>query len=140
MIHDHCVACGQSDNLNQHHLVPRSLGGTDATDNLLTLCGSCHAKAHQVKATWKHSELTRKAMRNKQANEEYIGGNTPYGFGLINGNLIKNLHEQEVIQKAKDFHATGLSLRKIAAELDKLGIKTRKDSIFAANQIKRMVA
>ncbi len=48
--------------------------------------------------------------------------------------------EQEVIQKAKAYHAKGLSLRKIAAELDKQGIKTRRGSIFAANQISRMVA
>ena len=66
MIHDHCVACGQSGNLNQHHLVPRSIGGSDDDSNLITLCGSCHAKAHQVKADWRHSELTTKALKEKK--------------------------------------------------------------------------
>ena len=50
MKHDHCVACGSKEHLTQHHLVPRSMGGNDEDSNLLTLCGSCHAKAHQVKA------------------------------------------------------------------------------------------
>ena len=50
MKHDHCVACGSTEQLTQHHLVPRSMGGNDEDSNLLTLCGSCHAKAHQVKA------------------------------------------------------------------------------------------
>lgn len=86
------------------------------------------------------AERTQDAIRYKQSQGEYIGGEVPYGFQLVNGELAKDDAEQEVIQKAKDFHAAGLSLRKIAAELDKLGIKTRKDSIFAANQIKRMVA
>ena len=86
------------------------------------------------------AERTRDAMRHKQANGEYIGGEAPYGFKLVAGELIADEAEQEVIQKAKTYHAEGLSLRKIAAELDKQGIKTRRGSIFAANQIKRMVA
>ena len=86
------------------------------------------------------AERTRDAMRHKQANGEYIGGEAPYGFKLVDGELIDDEAEQEVIQKAKTYHAEGLSLRKIAAELDKQGIKTRRGSIFAANQIKRMVA
>ncbi|MCC7219795.1 MAG: recombinase family protein [Candidatus Contendobacter sp.] len=85
-------------------------------------------------------ERTSAAMQHKQAKGEYIGGETPYGFDLVNGELIEDEAEQEVIQKAKAYQAEGLSLRKIAAELDKQGIKTRRGSIFAANQIKRMVA
>lgn len=140
MKHDHCVACGSTEHLTQHHLVPRSMGGNDEDSNLLTLCGSCHAKAHQVKADWRHSELTRKAMRHKQANGEYIGGAVPYGFDLVDGELVRNEAEQNVIAQAKRLHAAGLSLRKIAAELDRQGIKTRRGSTFAAPQIQRMVA
>ena len=55
MTHDHCVACGDRGNLNQHHLLPRSLGGPDTDDNLITLCGACHAKAHQSRASWRLS-------------------------------------------------------------------------------------
>ena len=85
-------------------------------------------------------ERTRDAMQHKQANGEYIGGETPYGFKLVSGELIEDEAEQEVIQKAKAYQAEGLSLRKIATELDKQDIKTRRGSIFAATQISRMVA
>ena len=86
------------------------------------------------------AERTSDAMRHKQSQGEYIGGGAPYGFRLVDGDLIPDEVEQEIIQKAKDFHAAGLSLRKIAAELDKQGIKTRRGSLFAATQIQRMVA
>lgn len=140
MKHDHCVACGSKENLTQHHLVPRSIGGSDEDSNLLTLCGTCHAKAHQVKADWRHSELTRKAMQRKKTKGEYIGGHAPYGFDLADGELVRNDAEQNVTAQAKQHHVAGLSLRKIAAELDRQGIKTRKGSTFAAPQIQRMVA
>lgn len=29
-----------------HHILPLSRGGTNATDNLMSLCRSCHNKAH----------------------------------------------------------------------------------------------
>ena len=79
MKHDHCVACGSTEHLTQHHLVPRSMGGNDEDSNLLTLCGSCHAKAHQVKADWRHSELTRKALQFKKSR----GEKNPTFAGLI---------------------------------------------------------
>ena len=85
-------------------------------------------------------ERTSVAMQHKQAKGEYIGGHAPYGFDLADGELVRNEAEQTVIAQAKQLHAAGLSLRKIAAELDRQGIKTRKGSTFAAPQIQRMVA
>ena len=140
MKHNHCVACGTQNNLNQHHLVPRCLGGSDDESNLLTLCGLCHTKAHQVQANWRHSELTRKAMRHKQANGEYIGGPTPYGFRLANGGLVADAAEQGVIQQARELRDSGLSLAAVAKELTRNGIQSRNGKAFAAMQISRMVA
>ena len=85
-------------------------------------------------------ERTSVALKYKQAKGEYIGGHAPYGFDLVDGELVRNEAEQNVIAQAKRLHAAGLSLRKIAAELDRQGIKTRRGSTFAAPQIQRMVA
>jgi hypothetical protein len=43
-----CGACGEKDvtKLENHHLVPRSAGGSDDPTNLITLCHVCHGKAH----------------------------------------------------------------------------------------------
>jgi len=46
MRHNYCVACGNKENLHQHHLVPKSAGGSNAANNLITLCGECHGRVH----------------------------------------------------------------------------------------------
>jgi ATP-dependent DNA helicase RecQ len=44
-----CVSCGeicQRGEADVHHLVPRSLGGSDEASNLVTLCDGCHGAHH----------------------------------------------------------------------------------------------
>jgi 5-methylcytosine-specific restriction endonuclease McrA len=45
-----CQKCGRNDDLVVHHIEPRTKGGADAADNLITLCKSCHFKAHMMLA------------------------------------------------------------------------------------------
>ena len=47
--HHKCVECGvrcRDADLDVHHLLPRSAGGTDEPSNLITLCDGCHAAHH----------------------------------------------------------------------------------------------
>jgi 5-methylcytosine-specific restriction endonuclease McrA len=41
-----CQCCGLRANLQVHHLVYRSQLGVDASDNLITLCATCHRRQH----------------------------------------------------------------------------------------------
>ena len=44
-----CVSCGSFDELTIDHIIPRSLGGTNAELNLQTLCFACNgAKANRL--------------------------------------------------------------------------------------------
>lgn len=43
-----CLFCGSIENLTIHHIIPRSIGGTDDLSNLVWLCGECHQKLHQI--------------------------------------------------------------------------------------------
>ena len=56
---DFCVACSRTDDLNHHHLVPRSVGGLDDESNLITLCHECHGKIHNVERKPELGELIR---------------------------------------------------------------------------------
>ena len=41
-----CQRCGSAGPLHVHHIRPRSRGGPDETENLLTLCFRCHSTIH----------------------------------------------------------------------------------------------
>lgn len=41
-----CAICDDNRNLQIHHVVHRSQGGTDSVQNLICLCPKCHALAH----------------------------------------------------------------------------------------------
>jgi DNA invertase Pin-like site-specific DNA recombinase len=86
------------------------------------------------------AERTRDAMHHKQSQGEYIGGHAPYGFQLVDGELLENSAEQGVIRQARELRDTGLSLAAVAKELDRRGIQSRNAKPFAAMQVQRMVA
>lgn len=46
--HELCWRCAQKRNLQRCHIVPRALGGTELPENLVLLCGQCHAEAPNV--------------------------------------------------------------------------------------------
>jgi len=139
MKHDHCVACGQSGNLHQHHLVPRSIGGSDDETNLLTLCGSCHAKAHSVQAEWRHSELTKAALGAKKARGERIG-TINFGYSVnTKGKLVENKLEQLIISAIKDYRGSGMSLRNIVTKLNEQDYVSRSGKPLCLTQVARIV-
>lgn len=41
-----CVLCGATDNLELHHIKPKSMGGSDAPENLVLLCSTHHKLLH----------------------------------------------------------------------------------------------
>jgi 5-methylcytosine-specific restriction endonuclease McrA len=41
-----CALCDSTKTIQIHHYIPRSRGGTNSPQNLITLCSDCHALAH----------------------------------------------------------------------------------------------
>jgi len=127
MLSNQCAACGAAENLQAHHLIPRSLGGSDEETNLITLCAACHAKAHNLKSSGWSNELTRKALQAKKSRGERVG-HIPFGKRLAADgiHLEDDQTEQAVIETARVMRQEGMSLRKIAAELNGQGFNARK--------------
>lgn len=63
------------------------------------------------------------------------GGRVPYGFDVIDGRLVRNDAEQAVIAEIQSLRAEGLSLRKIGAELERRGHKTKTGAAWQAATI-----
>lgn len=117
-----CFECGSPAD-HDHHVVPRSLGGT----RTIPLCGMCHGKVHDHEGLTSTSALTREAMRRKREWREYTGGHTPYGWRLAPDGvrLEADEAEQETIRMAREASTAGLSLRAIGAALADRGLLPR---------------
>ena len=58
-----CFECEIIEDLQQHHVVPKSRGGTKT----VTLCHSCHMKAHgRDSKGLNHSRLAREGQQRKK--------------------------------------------------------------------------
>ena len=47
----HCWRCGCEKNLQRCHIIPHALGGADSPENIVLLCGRCHAEGPNVRDT-----------------------------------------------------------------------------------------
>ena len=88
------------------------------------------------------SERTTAALQFKKSRGEKTGGAVPFGHDLADDGvrLLDNAAEQAAIVQARELKAGGLSLRKIAAELQRRGFVSRSGAMFQPAQVQRMLA
>ena len=43
-----CWFCGSKKNLEQHHIIPKELGGTHLKNNKVWVCDRCHPQLHKL--------------------------------------------------------------------------------------------
>ena len=109
-----CWECEkESAHLHDHHVVPRSRGGTKT----VPLCQLCHSKAHHRNKSMSTSQLTKEGMARRKA-EGYIFGRPPYGYTKQNGVLIEIPEEQAIIEQVLEMHEAGINMATIARELE----------------------
>ena len=90
-----CGNCGSDENLDIHHIVPLSLGGSNLPGNLAVLCVRCHGKAHAHDA-WeqrRQAQLAGIARAKKR--------------GVYRGRPI----DQQLAESIRSALARGLSIR-----------------------------
>lgn len=64
---DYCAACSAADDLEHHHIIPRSIGGSDDETNVVTLCRACHCGLHGLAFSPDHKTLTRLGLQRAKA-------------------------------------------------------------------------
>jgi len=127
-----CFECGASA-AHDHHVVPRSLGGTKT----VPLCLRCHGNAHGRGRSFRNTpELTKAALGVKRARGERVGC-IPWGWRVADDGvrLVPHPGERATTARAKDLRASGLSLAKVAAQLAAEGHATRSGKPFARTEV-----
>lgn len=84
-------------------------------------------------------ERTSAALQHMLEQGRFIGGKTPFGYRLVAGQLEDEPQEQLVIEEARILAGRGMSLRTVAAELHRMGYKSRAGRPFAPVQVARML-
>jgi len=87
-------------------------------------------------------ERTAAAMALKRDRGEYTGGEPPYGWRVAEDGVALRPHfeEQQAISTGRTLRATGLSLRKVGAELEGLGILPRSGRGWHAKTVRGLLA
>ncbi len=115
-----CFECGAIAS-DEHHVVPKSMGGS----KVIPLCNLCHGKVHGTQRL-NIRLMTKEALRHKSLKGEKTGGTLPFGYSLVDGFKLKALPgELETVKYMHKLRKKGFTLRGIIAELENQGIRTK---------------
>lgn len=69
-----CDCCGRpAQKLEDHHVLPKSMGGVDEPSNVVSICHACHALMHGKASPWPgitQAQFNRQVMRRRQILDE----------------------------------------------------------------------
>jgi hypothetical protein len=130
-----CFECGAPSE-SDHHVVPRSPGGT----RTVPLCGDCHGKAHHRDGRMTSRELTRAALAAKIARRERVGS-VRFGDDLAaDGRRVgANDAERSAIARMAAWRASGASYREICRRLDAEGVATKEGGSWRPATVRRIL-
>jgi len=139
-----CFECDKSEDqieMHDHHVVPKSRGGTKTTP----LCYVCHALVHDKKAV-SSRYLIRQAHKERRS-KGLVCGHPPYGFSRgEKDELVVNPEEQAIWTYVEELRSTPLGKKKkhpwrvVAEKLNEQGFKNRSGrewklgNLFAMNK------
>lgn len=112
-VKDQCFECGSEEAIHQHHVVPKSRGGT----RTIPLCAPCHGRAHGRRGA-DIGALVSDKLRQKVAQGLQAGGEAPFGFMHEGGRIVQNPRERATMERIRELRRSGVSLRAIVADLN----------------------
>jgi len=139
-----CWECGaETEEIHDHHVIPRSRGGTKT----VPICGACHAKAHHRNRNMTTSALVKECIaRRRAADPSLKWGNPniattaqPLGVKVRKKNASDfNARIQAICE---DLGKAGYcNRRQMAVQLNSLGLTTRRGRPFTKENLKRVLS
>jgi len=85
------------------------------------------------------SQRTKMAMAHLKATGKRFSRHAPYGFSYVEGKMVENKDEQEVIRYVKELREKGNKQKQVLIKMELKGMRNRKGNSFSVNDISRMV-
>ncbi len=85
-----CIYCGAAENLTTEHILPRSRGGEDVTDNVVRVCKTCNS-SKGAKGLYEWKGLAEKNNHHRIAEGKYL--KYLYSLHECHGTLDRTLAE-----------------------------------------------
>lgn len=137
-----CFECEKTEGqieIHDHHVVPKSRGGTKT----IPLCYVCHAIVHDKKAV--SSGYLIKQAHKERRNKGLVCGHPPYGFNRgPNDELVENPEEQKIWDYVKELRRTPLGKKKqhpwraVANRLNQQGCKNRSGRAWSCRNLQQI--
>lgn len=140
-----CNYCEETEGLEHHHIIPRSLGGTDDQCNLLLVCGKHHGILHDMERKSNISELTKEGIRKARAKGKRIGGFTKEAHlrAIANATKTNKDHADEFALSLSgtilSMRGNGKSLKVIADFLNSNNIETDRGGLWYATTVSNLI-
>ena len=141
-----CFECG-APAVHQHHVVPRSLGGT----RTVPLCLDCHGKVHGIRFTSPY--MTKVALVEAKARGVLLGAANPDGRKLTAEDAAKGPRASAVKRSIQaqaayadlgpmiaGWRAEGMGIRAISRRLNAEGSVTRNGKPWNPVQVSRVLS
>lgn len=124
-------------------------GGVDLTTPEGRCFATCMAAFHQLEREKTSERAITRGKERKAMGVRYLA-DAPYGFRFegetidakgkrSGGTLVRDESEATIIEKCKEWRASGWTLRKIASELDRRGVAPRRAKKWNAMSVRRII-
>ena len=74
-------------------------------------------------------ERTQAALARKKERRE-VYGEIPFGFDAVDGKLVPDQEEQDILTRIRQLRADGLSFQKVADSLNSTGVSAKKGGLW----------
>lgn len=122
-----CVNCNSDIDIEYHHIVPLSMGGTNRLSNIVPLCHRCHMAAHHGRHMSHYRKKAKKTGRKRKVN---LNENTEqilwrFAKGEVGESDCKKLLGMGKYTRLKD----SMVYKEFAKNNNILAIKNRRDTL-----------
>lgn len=134
-----CFECGELSELHNHHVVPRSRGGTKT----VPLCNKCHSKAHHRNKNMNTSKLTREALARLKAQGVKLG-NPNIATARVAALRVRQAnaatYREDMLPVIAEIQSSGIStLQGIADSLNRRGYSARRGGCFYPGTVRSIL-